>query len=178
MIHRARRWYATAQERLRRRVFWSKFSRRGKSCSPRATSSGRPGGRSQVQAALRTSRQSIGRHNGTWFPTLIALQPLAYFHFFFIKLRSSENKTHDRMWINKVLLFFWGGQIESSAKRALDNSCRVSCGDSGCQCDTNKTLNEIDHLLLVSETGLVVTCLCGDDQVIIITNYFKQCNWR
>ncbi|XP_024947833.1 uncharacterized protein LOC107274742 isoform X2 [Cephus cinctus] len=54
--------------------------------------------------------------------------------------------------------------VESSTKQASSNSCYTKCGDSGCQCVTKNRLDELDHLLLVSETGYVVSCFCGNYQ--------------
>lgn len=56
-------------------------------------------------------------------------------------------------------------KVESSLKQSPDSPCKTKCGDSGCQCVSNKTLESMDHLLLVSETGHIVTCLCGNYQV-------------
>ncbi|XP_012351085.1 uncharacterized protein LOC100871724 isoform X6 [Apis florea] len=55
-------------------------------------------------------------------------------------------------------------RVESSLKQSPDSPCKTKCGDSGCQCVSNKTLENMDHLLLVSETGHIVTCLCGNYQ--------------
>ncbi|XP_026295086.1 uncharacterized protein LOC100578611 isoform X4 [Apis mellifera] len=55
-------------------------------------------------------------------------------------------------------------RVESSLKQSPDSPCKTKCGDSGCQCVSNKTLESMDHLLLVSETGHIVTCLCGNYQ--------------
>lgn len=59
--------------------------------------------------------------------------------------------------------------VESSEKEIRDHPCSTECGDSGCRCTINsniinKTMDEIDHLLLVSDTGHVVHCLCGNYQ--------------
>lgn len=61
-------------------------------------------------------------------------------------------------------------KVESSEKEIRDHPCSTECGDSGCRCTINsniinKTMDEIDHLLLVSDTGHVVHCLCGNYQV-------------
>lgn len=63
---------------------------------------------------------------------------------------------------SKLLLL---SKVESSLKQSPDSPCKTKCGDSGCQCVSNKTLESMDHLLLVSETGHIVTCLCGNYQV-------------
>ncbi|XP_003394054.1 uncharacterized protein LOC100643756 [Bombus terrestris] len=55
-------------------------------------------------------------------------------------------------------------RIESSSKQGPNNPCQTKCGDSGCHCVSNITLENVDHLLLVSETGHIVTCLCGNYQ--------------
>ncbi|XP_015187832.1 PREDICTED: uncharacterized protein LOC107072421 [Polistes dominula] len=54
--------------------------------------------------------------------------------------------------------------VESSSKQISNSLCETKCGDSGCHCVSNKSLENMDHLLLVSETGHVVTCLCGNYQ--------------
>ena len=60
-------------------------------------------------------------------------------------------------------------KVESSEKEIRDHPCSTECGDSGCRCTIKqnryKSMDEIDHLLLVSDTGHVVHCLCGDYQV-------------
>ncbi|KAK1131632.1 hypothetical protein K0M31_017922, partial [Melipona bicolor] len=56
-------------------------------------------------------------------------------------------------------------RVESSSKQSPNNPCQTKCGDSGCHCVSNMTLENVDHLLLVSETGHIVTCLCGNYQV-------------
>lgn len=63
---------------------------------------------------------------------------------------------------SKLLLL---SKVESSLKQSPDSPCKTKCGDSGCQCVSNKILESMDHLLLVSETGHIVTCLCGNYQV-------------
>ncbi|XP_017762965.1 PREDICTED: uncharacterized protein LOC108552808 [Eufriesea mexicana] len=55
-------------------------------------------------------------------------------------------------------------RVESSSKQSPNNPCETKCGDSGCHCVSNKSLENMDHLLLVSETGHIVTCLCGNYQ--------------
>ncbi|XP_054006507.1 uncharacterized protein LOC128891206 [Hylaeus anthracinus] len=55
-------------------------------------------------------------------------------------------------------------RVESSTERRPNNTCETKCGDSGCQCDSSESLETMDHLLLVSETGHIVTCLCGNYQ--------------
>lgn len=46
-----------------------------------------------------------------------------------------------------------------------NSHCETLCGDSGCQCSSNESLSNIDHLLLVSESGNTLACLCGNNQV-------------
>ncbi|XP_076237121.1 uncharacterized protein LOC143180943 [Calliopsis andreniformis] len=55
-------------------------------------------------------------------------------------------------------------RVESSSKQTPNSSCETKCGDSGCHCVSNKSLENTDHLLLVSENGYIVTCLCGNYQ--------------
>lgn len=74
--------------------------------------------------------------------------------------------------------------MESSEKEIRNHPCSTECGDSGCRCTIssnliNKTMNEIDHLLLISDTGHVVHCLCGNYQVsqlilVFIQNFLNQ----
>lgn len=59
-------------------------------------------------------------------------------------------------------------QIRSLGRMAQDSKCQTQCGDGGCVCvPLSGSLSETDHILLVSETGHTVTCLCGDFPVII-----------
>ncbi|KZC07540.1 PREDICTED: uncharacterized protein LOC107185845 [Dufourea novaeangliae] len=53
-------------------------------------------------------------------------------------------------------------RVESSSEQ--NNPCETKCGDSGCHCVSSESLENMDHLLLVSETGHIVTCLCGNYQ--------------
>ncbi|KAL6425356.1 hypothetical protein ACFW04_009508 [Cataglyphis niger] len=53
--------------------------------------------------------------------------------------------------------------VEGSTKQTPNNPCETKCGDSGCHC-VSKSVENMDHLLLVSETGHIVTCLCGNYQ--------------
>ncbi|KAL6265522.1 hypothetical protein P5V15_002317 [Pogonomyrmex californicus] len=53
--------------------------------------------------------------------------------------------------------------VKGSTKQTPNNPCETKCGDSGCHC-VSKSLESMDHLLLVSETGHIVTCLCGNYQ--------------
>ncbi|KAG7206256.1 hypothetical protein KM043_003648 [Ampulex compressa] len=52
--------------------------------------------------------------------------------------------------------------VENTTKQIPNNPCETKCGDSGCHCISNKSLENMDHLLLVSETGHI--CLCGNYQ--------------
>ncbi|XP_043281028.1 uncharacterized protein [Venturia canescens] len=54
--------------------------------------------------------------------------------------------------------------IENSTRREFNVSCNTLCGDSGCRCVSTKSLEDENHLQLVSEGGHVVTCLCGNYQ--------------
>ncbi|XP_020710895.2 uncharacterized protein LOC105690974 [Athalia rosae] len=54
--------------------------------------------------------------------------------------------------------------LQSTNRQISNSPCDTQCGDSGCRCFANKTLDEIDHLQLVSETGHIVSCLCGSYQ--------------
>ncbi|XP_046619142.1 uncharacterized protein LOC124304671 [Neodiprion virginianus] len=54
--------------------------------------------------------------------------------------------------------------LQSTNKRISNSACDTQCGDSGCRCFANRSLDEIDHLQLVSETGHIVSCLCGSYQ--------------
>ncbi|XP_044740957.1 uncharacterized protein LOC123302190 [Chrysoperla carnea] len=43
--------------------------------------------------------------------------------------------------------------------------CQTQCGDNGCQCVADTTpLDQIDHLLLMSDDNIPLTCLCGNFQ--------------
>lgn len=65
--------------------------------------------------------------------------------------------------------------MKGSTKQTLNNPCETKCGDSGCHC-VSKSLENMDHLLLVSETGHIVTCLCGNYQVnATATERFYSC---
>ncbi|XP_078040773.1 uncharacterized protein LOC144472018 [Augochlora pura] len=55
-------------------------------------------------------------------------------------------------------------RVESSSERRPNNPCETKCGDSGCHCVSTESLENMDHLLLVSETGHIVTCFCGNYQ--------------
>lgn len=40
--------------------------------------------------------------------------------------------------------------------------CETVCGDAGCQCLTNMyPLDQIDHLMMISEDGNALNCFCG-----------------
>ncbi|XP_074106935.1 uncharacterized protein LOC141532480 [Cotesia typhae] len=43
-----------------------------------------------------------------------------------------------------------------------NKSCNTLCGDNGCHCVSDKHLDEINHVKLVSEPNNVVICLCGN----------------
>ncbi|OXU31910.1 hypothetical protein TSAR_006466 [Trichomalopsis sarcophagae] len=46
-----------------------------------------------------------------------------------------------------------------------DSQCTTQCGDQGCRCASDKSLDNIDHLLLVSRThGNTLACLCGNNR--------------
>ncbi|KAL0279668.1 UNVERIFIED_CONTAM: hypothetical protein PYX00_001173 [Menopon gallinae] len=47
-----------------------------------------------------------------------------------------------------------------------DPYCHTQCGDGGCLCVTSmRQLSEVDHLLLQTESGQTLSCLCGEFQV-------------
>jgi hypothetical protein len=50
--------------------------------------------------------------------------------------------------------------------QTYDSHCTTQCGDQGCRCASNESLDNIDHLLLVSRVhGNTLACLCGNSQV-------------
>lgn len=46
-------------------------------------------------------------------------------------------------------------------KMSLEPSCLTQCGDNGCRCSSDKDMQLVDHLMIVNEEGLVLTCMCG-----------------
>lgn len=49
--------------------------------------------------------------------------------------------------------------------KTYDGACQTQCGDNGCQCVSDTTpLHKIDHLLLLSDEGQTLSCLCGNFQ--------------
>ncbi len=46
-----------------------------------------------------------------------------------------------------------------------DNRCETVCGDGGCQCLTGlNSIENIDHLMMLSEDNQPINCLCGSFQ--------------
>ncbi|XP_034937259.1 uncharacterized protein [Chelonus insularis] len=45
-----------------------------------------------------------------------------------------------------------------------NQQCETLCGDSGCRCVSDKLLNDINHLKIISEPNHVIICLCGNYQ--------------
>jgi hypothetical protein len=57
-------------------------------------------------------------------------------------------------------------QVSTLARLSPDPHCHTQCGDGGCHCVANLLpLSQMDHLLLVTDSGQAVSCLCGDFQV-------------
>ncbi|GLV37679.1 uncharacterized protein CBL_13952 [Carabus blaptoides fortunei] len=55
--------------------------------------------------------------------------------------------------------------IRSLGRMSEEPKCQTHCGDGGCVCvPLYGSLSEVDHILLVSESGHTATCLCGDFQ--------------
>lgn len=76
-------------------------------------------------------------------------------------LISNSNKSE---WI--IIYFFSTLQIQVLGKVASDKHCHTECGDSGCICrPTYERLDQLDHLLLLTETGQPAACLCGNFRV-------------
>nr|CAD7260979.1 unnamed protein product [Timema shepardi] len=47
-----------------------------------------------------------------------------------------------------------------------DPHCHTQCGDGGCRCVSSMLpLSQMDHLLLLTESGQTMSCLCGDFQL-------------
>ncbi|PSN57357.1 hypothetical protein C0J52_02910 [Blattella germanica] len=56
--------------------------------------------------------------------------------------------------------------VSTLARLSPDPHCHTQCGDGGCHCVANLLpLSQMDHLLLVTDAGQAVSCLCGDFQV-------------
>lgn len=43
-------------------------------------------------------------------------------------------------------------------------NCITQCGDSGCRCVSNSSIQKVDHLLIINSDGKEVACLCGSFQ--------------
>ncbi|XP_047118443.1 uncharacterized protein LOC124798953 [Schistocerca piceifrons] len=55
--------------------------------------------------------------------------------------------------------------VNSLARLTQDPHCHTQCGDGGCRCVTNLLpLAQMDHLLLATDDGQSLACLCGDFQ--------------
>lgn len=55
--------------------------------------------------------------------------------------------------------------VSTLARLSPDPHCHTQCGDGGCHCVANLLpLSQMDHLLLVTDSGQAVSCLCGDFQ--------------
>lgn len=61
--------------------------------------------------------------------------------------------------------------IRSLNRLSKNTECQTQCGDGGCVCvSLSKSSKSYDHLVLISEEGHPLTCLCGDFQV----DYFSR----
>lgn len=57
-------------------------------------------------------------------------------------------------------------QINSYKISHVDPHCHTQCGDGGCFCVLNsRELAQVDHLMLQTESGQTLSCLCGEFQV-------------
>lgn len=78
-------------------------------------------------------------------------------------------------------------QVSTLARLSPDPHCHTQCGDGGCHCVAKLLpLSQMDHLLLVTDSGQAVSCLCGDFQVskfqcwntktisLICTEWYRQ----
>ncbi|XP_011494413.1 PREDICTED: uncharacterized protein LOC105359497 [Ceratosolen solmsi marchali] len=55
--------------------------------------------------------------------------------------------------------------LNSTMNQTYSSHCTTQCGDQGCRCASNESLDNIDHLLLVSRPhGNTLACLCGNSQ--------------
>ncbi|XP_023248428.1 uncharacterized protein LOC106647468 [Copidosoma floridanum] len=55
--------------------------------------------------------------------------------------------------------------LNSTMNQTHDSQCTTQCGDQGCRCASNRSLDDIDHLLLVSRVhGNTLACLCGNNR--------------
>ncbi|XP_067002064.2 uncharacterized protein [Anabrus simplex] len=55
--------------------------------------------------------------------------------------------------------------VTSLARLSPDPHCHTQCGDDGCRCVTKLLpLPQMDHLLVITDQGQAVSCLCGDFQ--------------
>lgn len=53
-------------------------------------------------------------------------------------------------------------QIDSLERLGVEPNCETVCGDAGCQCLTNMyPLDQVDHLMMLTEDGQSVNCFCG-----------------
>ncbi|KAL7303452.1 hypothetical protein TKK_0004634 [Trichogramma kaykai] len=55
--------------------------------------------------------------------------------------------------------------LNSTMNQTSESRCTTLCGDQGCRCASDEALDNIDHLLLVSQNlGNVLACLCGNNR--------------
>ncbi|XP_075210689.1 uncharacterized protein LOC142318047 [Lycorma delicatula] len=53
-------------------------------------------------------------------------------------------------------------QIISLTRNQSESQCYTLCGDRGCQCmTTSLPLSQFDHLKIVTDSGLLLSCICG-----------------
>lgn len=60
-----------------------------------------------------------------------------------------------------------------SLNKLSSNLCYTECGDGGCRCVKNAT-SVVDQLYVTSAKGDVLSCICGDFQVILFYNLFVR----
>lgn len=56
-------------------------------------------------------------------------------------------------------------KVKAQTNQSSEKFCKTLCGDSGCRCVSQLPLNDIDHVILASESNHVIICLCGNHQV-------------
>lgn len=55
-------------------------------------------------------------------------------------------------------------KIQNIERMSIDSNCVTQCGDNGCRCVSSKSMQSIDHLLLVGDNNLTIACICGNFQ--------------
>lgn len=91
---------------------------------------------------------------------------------------SEYDQEYPSQWFNNFSTFL---QVSTLARLSPDPHCHTQCGDGGCHCVANLLpLSQMDHLLLITDSGQAVSCLCGDFQVskyvmhVVTSCYFSM----